>query len=232
MRSQAATDHTGWRDGVIAVSPILVGVIPFGLVFGVAAAGSVIGGGLGYASSIIVFAGAAQLAMIDLMNVGAATVVVIATALVVNARMLMYSAALAPSFKDFPPVSRLLLPYLLTDQAFAVSIVRYAEVDDPAYRRRFYTAAGAALWVTWQITCVIGVVVGAQVPDSWSLDYAVPLMFLALLVPMLTTRPALVAALVGGGVATVAHAAPYHTGLMIGALAGVVTGVAVERVTS
>jgi predicted branched-subunit amino acid permease len=146
--------------------------------------------------------------------------------------MLMYSAALAPTFKDFPPLSRLLLPYLLTDQAFAVSIARYADVADPVYRRHFYTGAAAALWVTWQITTIIGVAVGAQVPDSWSLDYAVPLMFLALLVPMLTTRPALVAAVVGGGIATIAHAAPYHTGLMIGALAGVAAGVAAERITA
>jgi predicted branched-subunit amino acid permease len=232
MTSRAATNRTGWRDGVIAVSPILVGVVPFGLVFGVAAADSVIGGGVGYASSIIVFAGAAQLATVDLMNAGAATLVVIATALIINARMLMYSAALAPTFKDFPPLSRLLLPYLLTDQAFAVSIARYADVADPVYRRHFYTGAAAALWVTWQITTIIGVAVGAQVPDSWSLDYAVPLMFLALLVPMLTTRPALVAAVVGGGIATIAHAAPYHTGLMIGALAGVAAGVAAERITA
>ncbi len=232
MTSQAATEHTGWRDGVVAVAPILVGIVPFGLVFGVAAADSVIGGGLGYASSIIIFAGAAQLATVDLMNVGAATLVVIATALVINSRMLMYSAALAPPFKDFPPASRLLLPYLLTDQAFAVSIARYADIADPAYRRRFYTGAAIALWVTWQITTATGVLVGAQVPDSWSLDYAVPLMFLALLIPMLTSRPAVVAALVGGGIATVAHAAPYHTGLMIGALAGVVAGVAAERITA
>jgi len=232
MKSSAATHQAGWRDGVIAVLPILVGVVPFGLVFGVAAADSVVGGGLGYASSIIVFAGAAQLAIVDLMNAGAATAVVIATSLVINARMLMYSAALAPSFREFPHLSRLALPYLLTDEAFAVSIVRYAAIEDPAYRRRFYTAAGLALWTTWQITTAIGVLVGANVPDSWSLEFAVPLMFLALLIPMLTSKPAVAAAMVGGGVAVIAHAAPSHAGLMIGALAGVVAGVAAERMVS
>lgn len=216
-------------DGVAAVSPLLLGVVPFGLIFGVAAAASVVGGGLGYATSIVIFGGAAQLATIELFNAGAAGLVIVATGLVINSRHLMYSAALAPAFSEFPRRWRLTLPYLLTDQAFAVSIVRFEEERDPRYRRQFFLGGGGALWITWQLTTGTGVLFGRVIPATWSLDFAIPLVFLALLIPTLKDRPALLAAIVGGVVAVVASGAPYHSGLMIGALSGVVAGVIAER---
>lgn len=212
-----------------AVSPLLVGVVPFGLIFGVAAAASAIGGGLGYATSLVIFGGAAQLATIELFNEGAAALVIVATGLVINSRHLMYSAALAPAFSAFPRGWRLFLPYLLTDQAFAVSIVRFEEEHDPRARRFFFLGAGMALWTTWQMTTATGVVFGRVVPQSWSLDFAIPLVFLALLMPTLKDRPSLVAALVGGVVAILADSAPYHSGLMIGAISGVTAAVIVDR---
>ena len=187
------------------------------------------GGGLGYASSLIIFAGAAQLATVQLLAAGSAAAVVIATALVINARHLMYSAALAPHFRDFPRRWRLLLPYILTDQAFAVSISRYGTTSDPSYKRWFFLGGALALWTTWQITTLAGVVLGASVPASWSLDFAIPLVFLGLLVPAVRDRSSLMAAVVGGGVALAAHDVVYNLGLIIGAVAGIVAGVIVER---
>lgn len=228
-------DHTprrsGTQDGARAVAPMLLGVIPFGLVFGIVAAGSSLGPLLGGASSPIVFAGAAQLAMIDLVDAGAAAVVVIATALIVNARHLMYSAALAPHFQDFPAPARFALPYVMTDQAFAISITRYADVDDPVYKQWYFTGAAVTLWIVWQLSTVTGIIVGAQVPGSWSLDFAIPLVFLVLLVPATKSRPDLVAAIVGGGTAVAAAGAPYGLGLMIGAVCGIAAGVIAQRAT-
>jgi predicted branched-subunit amino acid permease len=218
-------------DGVVGVAPLLLGVVPFGLIFGVAAAASVVGGTIGYATSLIIFGGSAQLATIELFNAGAAGFVIVATGLVLNALHLMYSAALAPAFAEFSRPQRILLPYLLTDQAFAVSIVRFHDEQDPRYRRLFFLGAGSGLWLTWQLSTGVGVLFGAIIPATWSLDFAIPLVFLALLVPTLSDRPALIAALVGGGVAVAASAAPFHTGLMIGALCGVVAGVVAERAT-
>ncbi|NNC91249.1 MAG: AzlC family ABC transporter permease, partial [Acidimicrobiia bacterium] len=149
-------------DGMRSVVPLLVGVVPFGLIFGVTAAGSAVGGGLGYASSVIIFAGAAQLATVQLTTAGSAAAVVIATALVINARHLMYSAALAPHFRDFPARWRLMLPYILTDQAFAVSIIRYENEFDPDYKRWFFFGGAISMWITWQVTSAVGVVLGAS----------------------------------------------------------------------
>lgn len=217
-------------DGSKAVSPLLIGVIPFGLVFGVVAADSVIGAGLGYATSLVIFAGAAQLATVQLFDEGVVGVVIIATALVINSRHVMYSAALAPHFREFPRWTRLALPYVLTDQAFAVSIVRYEDVTDPVYKRWFFTGSAMTLWSAWQLSTLAGVLVGAQLPEAWSLEFAIPLVFLALLVVTVKTRPELVAAIVGGAVAVLAAPAPYGLGLMIGALSGVAAGVAAHRV--
>jgi predicted branched-subunit amino acid permease len=118
----------------------------------------------------------------------------------------------------------------LTDQAFALSIVRFGEVEDPGYRRWFFIGAGLSLWVPWQVFTIAGIVLGAQVPDSWSLDFAIPLMFVILLAPTIKGRPELVAALVGAGIAVAAAGAPYGLGLIIGALGGVVAGVIAQRV--
>lgn len=217
-------------DGIKAVAPLLLGVVPFGLIFGVTAAGTEIGGGLGYAMSVIIFAGAAQFATVQLIAAGSTAAVVIATAVVINARHAMYSAALAPYFRHFPRWYRWVLPYLITDEAFGVSIVRFQAENDPFYQRWFYIGSALALWTTWQITSGLGVILGTQVPASWSLDFAIPLTFIALLAPILVTRPAMVAAVVAGFVALIANDAPYGLGLLIGAGAGVVAGVTATKV--
>jgi len=218
-------------DGSKAVSPLLIGVVPFGLVFGVVAADSVIGPALAWATSFIIFGGAAQLATIQLFDEGVVTVVVIATALVIGSRHVMYSAALVPYFQHFPRWSRFVLPYLLTDQAFAVSMVRFQDLDDPVEQRWFFTGAALTLWISWQLSTLIGVLVGAQLPEALSLEFAIPLVFIALLFLTVRTRPELVAALVGGAAAVIAAPAPLGLGLIVGALAGVAAGVVAHRVT-
>jgi 4-azaleucine resistance transporter AzlC len=196
----------------------------------VTAAASVVGGGLGIATSFVIFAGAAQLATVQLLDSGTSLAVVIVTALVVNVRHLMYSAALAPHFSEFPVRSRLVLPYLLTDQAFAVSMPRYETETDPIYKRWFFAGCGLTLWGSWQLATIAGVVLGAQIPDSLGLEFAIPLVFLVLLIPVVQTRPGLVAAVVGGVVAVLASDAAYSLGLVVGALSGVGAGVLAERV--
>ena len=229
MTDRTQPKQAGLLDGAQAVAPLLLAVVPFGLVLGVTAAASAVGGTLGIASSSIIFAGAAQLVTVQLIDAGTSLAVVVLTALVVNVRHMMYSAALAPHFSEFPRQSRLLLPYLLTDQAFAVSSLRYETVSDPIYKRWFFVGAGATMWVSWQIATVVGVVLGAQIPESLGLEFAIPLVFLVLLIPVVQTKPGLLAALVGGGVAVVAAEAPYGLGLVIGALAGVAAGTVAEQ---
>ncbi len=232
MSSPGTARNTPFRDGVIAVSPLMIGVIPFGLVFGVAAAASSVGGTIGWMSSWIIFGGAAQIATIQLLDEGTTAFVVIATAFIIQARHLMYSAAMSPHFREFPTAWRWGLPYLLTDQAFAVSITRYETVTDPTYKRWFFFGTGITLWIVWQITTGIGVLLGAQIPEAWSLEFTIPLVFLALLIPTLKNRPTVAAAAVGGTVALLGHSMPYNLGLLVGAMSGVLAGVIAERSSS
>ncbi len=218
-------------DGVKMVAPLMIGVIPFGLVFGVTAAGTEIGGGLGYATSLIIFAGAAQFATVQLIAAGSTAAVVIATAFVINTRHAMYSAAMAPYFRNFPRWYRWTLPYLLTDEAFGVCIVRFQDEKDPNYQRWFYIGSALALWTTWQTTTGLGVILGTQVPESWSLDFALPLTFIALLAPLLVMRPGIVAAVVAGLGALAANDVSYNLGLIIGATAGIAAGIIADRAT-
>jgi predicted branched-subunit amino acid permease len=226
--------------GAKAVAPMLVGVIPFGLVAGATPATGGLGGGVSIGLSTIVFAGASQLAAADVLADGGAALVAVIAACTINLRMLLYSASIAPHLSDVPLRRRLGMAYLLTDQAYAVSITRWsAEADAegagglPAsgLERKvpYYLGAALLLWVNWQICTVIGVLIGTAVPDSLPLDFAVPLVFLVLLVPAITTRPAAVAAITGGLVALASReVGAGHLAVLVGALSGVAAGAFAE----
>ena len=229
------------RRGLRDVAPILLGVAPFALVAGATAVDAGLSPLQAVGLSVVVFAGASQLAAIGLLGDNAELVVVFATGVVINLRMLMYSASIAPHFRAFRSRWKAACSYLLTDQAYALSVTRYsgsgsdsgvdADRDlDAGGRLRYYFAVGGALWVVWQVGSVVGIVVGARVPPAWGLEFAVPLVFLSLLVPATTSWPKLAAAAVGGGVAVAGAvlAVPLNLGLIAGGAAGVATGVLVD----
>jgi len=216
--------------GATAITPVLLGVAPFALIFGVAAQEAGVGPAAGIGMSAAMFAGASQLAAIDLIAGDAAPAVIVLTALVINTRFVMYSAALAPHFTGTGWATRIGIGYALTDQAFAISIVEFARRPRSlADRVAYYAGASIPMWLVWILGTAAGVALGASVPEDWSLDFAVPLVFLALLVPAVTDRPALAAAVTAGGVAAAAAGLPLNLGLLTGALAGIAAGVATER---
>jgi 4-azaleucine resistance transporter AzlC len=216
MSSRAA-----FRAGLRDVAPVLVGVVPFGLVAGAAAVDAGLSGLQAVGLSVVVFAGASQLAAIDLLGNDAPLVVVVGTILVINLRMVMYSASIAPAFGDLRARWRALAAYLLTDQAYALSVTRESEDGS---RLAYYLGVAAPLWVVWQLCTVAGVVVGARVPPWLPLDFALPLVFLAILVPAIEDGTTAAAALVGGALATLGTGLPYELGLPLGAVCGVAAG--------
>jgi predicted branched-subunit amino acid permease len=224
--TSGATPLADLRRGAVAAGPILLGIAPFGLVVGVAAVEAGLTPLQTVATSVVIFAGASQLAAIDLLGRGVAPAVVVLTAVVINVRMVMYSASIAPRIRGFPARLRPLCSYLLTDQAYALTV---APDETPSV----YTYLGVAgsIWAVWQVATVAGLALGRGVPPSWGLTFAVPLVFLALLVPAVTDRPRLVAALVGGTVAVFGAGLPFNLGLVAGALAGVSAGLATDRAT-
>jgi len=217
-------------EGARSVTPFLLGVVPFGLVYGVTAVDRGLPPTVVAAMSAIVFAGAAQLAAVDLVARGAPAVVVVTTILVVNLRYPMYAASIAPYFRPFSARWRAVCAYLMTDQAYAVALTEYRENDPDVDRRLWYfLGAAPALWISWQVATITGILVGAQVPPGLSLEFAIPLTFLALLVPNVEDVPSAIAAVVGGGGTVLGSNLPYDVSLVVAALVGVLVATLVER---
>jgi 4-azaleucine resistance transporter AzlC len=216
--------------GVARISPVILGIIPFGLIAGVAASEAGFGPLKAAGMSTIVFAGASQLAALDLITQDARIAVIVLTALVINSRMIMYSASLAPHLRGVRTLGRLGLAYVLTDQSYAVCITEYTERPTGLRDRvAFYLGTAAPLWITWQTCTLIGVVLGTSVPPEWSLDYAVPLVFLSLLVLALRDLSTVTAALVSALVVVVGADLPYQLALPVAAVCGILAGVVSER---
>ncbi|EJN58508.1 hypothetical protein HSB1_29860 [Halogranum salarium B-1] len=206
--------------------PLLLGIVPFALVAGVAAAEAGLSTAQALGMSVFVFAGASQLAALDLLGSNAPLAVVVLTAAIINLRMMMYSASIAPRFRSVTGRVRAVLAYFLTDQAFALTVARYD--TDESGQRWYYVGASLALWTVWQVGTVVGVVVGAGVPQAWGLEFAVPLVFLALLVPTLKDHESLAAAVAAGVVAVAGAGLPFNLGLILAAIVGVGTGMLAE----
>ncbi len=217
-----------FRAGFAEMLPINVGLTPFGLVcgLGAAAAGASFLGALGMSG--IIFSGAAQVLAIELLAAHAPLAVIVLTCFVAGLRFLMYSAAMAPYLRTLSPRWQHALAFLLTDQAFASSVRRFDAGADPRAGAMHFLGAGFALWAWWQVTNAVGYFTGNLIPASWSLDFAVPLCFIGLLVPALRSSPALAASLTAG-VAVMALAwLPMRLNLIVAALLGIAAGTAAD----
>ena len=223
-RTQPVTVTDAFREGALEVLPIVAGIIPFGLVAGAAAVDAGLGFQGAMSLSLLVFAGASQLAAIDLLARDAPLLVVLVTVGVINLRMAMYSASLAPRFAQIPLLRRLGAAYFLVDQAYALTIFRVEQHPRRAHRLAYYLGVGVPLWAGWQLMTAIGALVGTTIPDWLPLEATIPLVFLAILVPAVTDRATLAAAVVSGAVATLAANLPNNAGLLVGAFSGIAAG--------
>jgi predicted branched-subunit amino acid permease len=219
--------HAAW-NGARAIAPLLIGVVPFGIVASVTAVDHGVAPAGVFGFSTLLYAGASQLAAIEVLGRGASPLVAIGTVAIINLRFVMYAAALAPHLADVGLAPRLGAAYVLTDQAFAVSVTAYRERDlGPRGRLAFYLAGALVMWLSWQLATLVGLVIGSALPSGLPLDFALPLVFMVLLIPAITDRATAVAATVGGVVALLGAGLPAGTGLLAGAVAGITTGVLV-----
>jgi branched chain amino acid efflux pump len=214
--------------GCREIAPNLLGTVPFGFVVGVAAISVGLTPLEGIALSVLSFSGIAQLITCQLIAAQSPVIVTIAAASVVSLRLMMYSAAVSPHLAHLDKRWRLLLAFLLTDQAFAMGVKHFSEPGERRFRHWHILGVSVTLYFSWQAAVIIGVVLGAQIPATWSLDFAVVLTFIALLVPAVRTRADLAAAIVAGGVALAAAGLPYRLSLVAASIAGIAAGMAIE----
>ncbi|MGN5517290.1 AzlC family ABC transporter permease [Halopseudomonas sp. Lyrl_26] len=218
----------GMRDTI----PMLVGAVPFGIVYGTLAVASGLSVAATLAMSLLVFAGSAQFVAASLVASGTSLTVILLTTLIVNLRHLLYSASLLPFVRHLPQRWRAPLAFWLTDESFAVVHRHYLLDDSPVERKHWYFLGSClAMYSLWFACTLIGVLLGQALPSlgDWGLDFAMIATFIGIVVPLLRNRPMIVAALVASAVAVAAHGLPYKLGLMLAALLGVCAGVISQR---
>ena len=204
--------------------PACIGIIPFGLVCGVGAAAAGASWFAALGMSTIIFSGAAQVLAGQLLAGGAPLLVIVLTCFVLGLRFLMYSAAMAPYLRDLPGRWQQALAFLLTDQAFAAAIRRFNAEDDPKGGAYHFLGCGVALWAFWQVANMVGFFAGNLIPASWTLEFAVPLVFLALVAPLLRDSPTILAAVVAGIAVIVLTGLPMKLNLIVAGLIGIMAG--------
>ncbi|WP_108652532.1 AzlC family ABC transporter permease [Dongshaea marina] len=216
--------------GMLAVMPLIPGMLPFGMITGMAAVHAGMPPITAQLSSLILMAGASQIAVSSLISSHTLPLMVILTIWIINLRFMMYSAALSAHQLKLNGPMRLLCAYLLTDQSYAVSHLHFEQHPLSAKEKTlFFLGTGFPLWLFWQLSTGVGIFFGQAVPQSWGLDLAVPLCFLSLLIPALRNRPSVLAAVVGGTLSVLLHQMPYNLGLLIAAVCGIFSGFFAER---
>lgn len=205
---------------------MLVGVVAFGVIAGVAMVASGIPPLAAMLMSLLVFAGASMVASAQLLSSGTPALLVILTTIFINLRFMMYSASLRLHFQHEPLRWRLLFGYLIADNVYGLTLMRAASHPAP---REFFLGAGVTVWAAWQMAVGAGILIGAGVPASWRLEFAAPLAFIAMSIPMLRDRAMVAAAIVAGLTVIAAHALPLKLSIAAAALAGIAAGMLAEK---
>ncbi|MEM9604659.1 MAG: AzlC family ABC transporter permease [Pseudomonadota bacterium] len=224
------TDRAALWAGARSMVPMLVGAVPFGLLFGAlaSAAGLPLWGTM--AISLLVFAGSAQFIAVGLIAQGAAIGMIILTTFIVNLRHALYAASLLPFIGHLPQRWLAPLAFTLTDESYAITINRFRACPHDPRGRWFQLGASFAMYLNWQLCTVLGAIAGTQLSDvgELGLEIAMAVTFIGIVVPLLRSAPMLAAAVVAGAVGVLGHALPHQLGLFLGAVCGIAVGYALE----
>ena len=221
--------RTGAREGFREFLPLSVGLIPWALVTGM----SMVSVGFtplqAMGMNIIVFAGTAQLGTLPLIAAGAPLWLIVVTALALNLRFVIFSAAIAQGFRGLGHRARWLSGHLLTDGVFATCVAKMMQNDDRHWRLGYFLAPSIWSWLLWQTFALTGVLAAGSIPTHWSLEFMATIALMVLLLPMAKLRPMLVAACVGGAAAIALRGMPLRLGLVVAIFAGIAAGFAAEH---
>ena len=216
--------------GIMDVSPLMIPVIPFGLIFGVLAID------IGFSPletmgmSLIIFGGASQIVLLQLFSGGASSLVIISSVGAVNSRHLLYGAVVSEHLSDLKLIWKIIISYFLIDQAFAISN-EYLKKNKQSNKYFHLVGGGATCWVIWQSTTFLGIVLGEAIPDKLGLSFAVPLTFLALLVNDFRKLINVVVIIISGLVATIGfNYIPFKAYVIVSALIGLFTAMILTKV--
>lgn len=221
----------GFLAGGVAALPVLLAVAPFGLIFGTLAAEAGFDLLQVMAFTSMVVAGASQLAALQVLSDGAPALIAVLTGAVVNLRMAMYSASIAVHWQGLGMIWRIPAAFFLHDQAFALSVARYRTRPDESVgdKAGFFFGVGVVTVTVWIMATWVGAEIGARIPESWGLGFAVPVCFIAVVAPMIRGTANVVAALTAGTLAVLLAGLPGGMSLLIASAGGIAAGMAAGR---
>lgn len=225
------TPRSEFCAGMRDIIPLIVGAIPFGIIFGTLATASGLSANGALAMSIFVFAGSSQFIAAGLIASNTSWLLIVLTTFVVNLRHLLYAVSLLPYVKKLPQAWKVPMAFWLTDEAFAVSIRRYESSDRSTFKHWYYVGAALAMYLNWQLCTLLGITVGQLVPNAaeWGLDFAMSVTFIGMIVPYVKNKPMTLAVGVAGVTALLGYGLPHKLGLMVAAIAGISAGILCEK---
>ena len=216
--------------GIVDVSPLMIPVVPFGLIFGILAIDVGFSPLATMGMSLIIFGGASQIVLLQLFSGGASSLVIISSVGAVNSRHLLYGAVVSEHVSDLKLIWKIIISYFLIDQAFARSNDYFKENND---KNKYFhlIGGGVTCWVIWQTTTFLGIILGAAIPEKLGLSFAVPLTFLALLINDFRKLINIFVIVSSGLVATLGYNyIPYKAYVIVAALIGLLVAIIFIRI--
>jgi 4-azaleucine resistance transporter AzlC len=219
-------------EGAKDTFPLVVGAIPFGIIFGTLADTAGLSFYATMGMSLFVFAGASQFVALSLVALGTAWPMIVLTTFVVNLRHMLYSATMVPFYKKLNPLWKMVLAFGLTDETFAVAVCRYHQADGIQGKQYYNLGSMIFMYVNWNLCTLIGLTAGRAFPEisRWGLDFAMPATFIGIVIPYLITKPMWASVVTAGTVSVLAGGLPHKMGLMLAALTGVTVGMICEKI--
>jgi 4-azaleucine resistance transporter AzlC len=230
----AETRKSEFLKGARDTLPLIIGAIPFGIIFGTLAAGAGLSAAGAMGMSLFVFAGSAQFIALGLLGAGTAWPLIVLTTFVVNVRHLLYSATLLPYLNRLPRRWQLVLSFGLTDETFAVAVGHWRRDPTGEYKHWYQFGSMTFMYLNWNLCTLIGIGAGRflQGIGGWGLDFAMVAAFIGMVIPYLKDKPNVVVVVVSGTCALAFHGLPHQLGLIIASLLGLCAGALSESLTA
>lgn len=213
---------TVFKKGFMDVIPLTIPVIPFGIIYGVVGVELGLSPLVTFAMSFLIFAGSSQIAFAQLYTAGASPLVMISSVLAINSRHFLYSAVLAQYLNKLNLYWKILLSYLMTDQAFSVSLSYFKKNQKKTFSHYHMLGSGFTLWLLWQISTLLGIVLGNVIPEALGLEFAIPLTFLSLIIAELKKYDHLLIIIISGAISLVTYNFPLKVYIILSAFVGLV----------
>ncbi|MDC3281287.1 AzlC family ABC transporter permease [Candidatus Pelagibacter sp.] len=218
--------------GIIDVSPLMIPVVPFGIIYGVIGMELGLSAYMTFGMSIIIFGGASQIVLLQLFSGGASSLVTITSVAAVNSRHLLYGAVFSEYLSHLKLMWKIILSYVLIDQAFAVSNTYFKKNRNNTFKHYHLLGAGFTCWTIWQISTILGIILGSVVPEELGLSFTISLTFVALLINDFRKFKNIIVMLVSGIVATIGYnTIPFQAYIIVAAIAALLVATFLTLIT-